>query len=304
MQLALRACDATQPMDSALAARLLRLAGEVGAPELLRAVLTRTQALGVAMGRSGAMASAIQPPALICGIQNVFEGPDVAEALRDVLQVLGWSALEGWVGWDGCGIQGDVRHRSTSYWRVWVVPAAQGLPSGDSTRLGPAAATAAEEQPARCDAVQTYCSFDDLADARLDPGDPRTGGAGDGADLARRFLPLLRRGGGGRGFFDGVNSSTVEGRLLAVAATLGDVGLAVELLHVMAGDSYKESTAGVREGVCAVGSTPTAVGPLELDYNIGDALNMTVQRLGWDRVGSEVLALLEANKQKVLGARE
>ena len=101
MQLALRACDATQPMDSALAARLLRLAGEVGAPELLRAVLTRTQALGVAMGRSGAMASAIQPPALICGIQNVFEGPDVAEALRDVLQVLGWSALEGWVGWDG-----------------------------------------------------------------------------------------------------------------------------------------------------------------------------------------------------------
>jgi hypothetical protein len=300
------------PLDSNLAARLLHLAGELGAPQLLRAVLTSTGTVDGVMcslsGRGhGTATGAIQPPALICGIQDsdVLEGPAVSEALRDALQMLGWSALEGWEGWGRFGNSTYLEVGASSWdrWSVWIVAAAQGLPSYNSERLGQAASAAptAEEKPSRCDVVKAYCSFAALADACLDLTGPSAGGARDCADFAWRLLPLLRQAGMGCGFFE---RTAVQGRLLAAVANLGDVDLAMEVLSIMAGDSTEEVVdAGVSDWVGVIGTISTAEVPLELDHYLIDAIIKTVKQFGWASVGSGVLAVLEVNRHKVCGVR-
>jgi hypothetical protein len=75
-----------------------------------------------------------------------------------------------------------------------MVAAAQGPPSDDGGQ--PGAATAAKDygQPARCDAVEAYCTFAALADACLDPAGPAADGAGGCAAWRAAAAAFAARG--------------------------------------------------------------------------------------------------------------
>ena len=105
------------------------------------------------------------------------------------------------------------------------------------------------------------------------------------AALARSLVPLLRRGG-----MDTNPRAQAAARLLGQAGRLGDVGLANDVLGVMAG---------------AGGSAPGHGGdggavPVRMDWVIvKDALFGVVSALGWHAVGGRVLTVMEENRRKV-----
>ena len=265
-----------------------------------------------------------QLPALIYGVERGgdgygrSEGAAVVEPLCRALQTLGWGALDGWDGWDQSGMPGPASGNASeaprwrASWRVWIAAAAQGLPpggdSGGGGRRGSRAEAAAEDEGrARRAAVnlKAYSSLDALAGACLDPAAPASGGARACADLAWRLLPLLRRGGLGFAFNEKLES-TVEGRLLAVAGSLGVEGLAKEVLRVMAGDFDGAASRGVA-GAVASESASGALAAVQsnlgssnkLDYRHFPVITRTVHRFGWSGVGSEVLAVLKATQRNL-----
>jgi hypothetical protein len=102
-------------------------------------------------------------------------------------------------------------------------------------------------------------------------------------------VPLLRRG--GMDTYERVKTAT---RLLEAAGRLGDVGLANDVLSVMAGSGGS----GLGDGGDGGGI------PARMHWIIvEDALLGAVSALGWQAVGGWVLAVMEENKRKVREGR-
>ena len=171
LDLALGICAGSPPagLDRPRAARLLRLAGLLGAPELVEAVVGKIRAFGLAAGAGGGDNPAALLPAVIWIEEDIIsqESRAMAEALAGAVRSIGGPALR---ALDRCGVlRRDAAYRPYET-GVWIVPPedggrGQGLAAEAGRGAAVAAGGGAEEGGVEC-----YPSFDALAGARLDIG--------------------------------------------------------------------------------------------------------------------------------------
>ena len=173
LDLALGICAGSPPagLDLPRAARLLRLAGLLGAPELVEAVVGKIRAFGLAAGAGdGDNPAALLPAVIWIGEEDIIsqESRAMAEALAAAVRSIGGAALR---ALDRCGVlRRDAADRLYET-GVWIVPTADGgRGQGLAAEAGRGAAVAAGGAGAAEEGVECYPSFDALAGARLDIG--------------------------------------------------------------------------------------------------------------------------------------
>ena len=172
LDLALGICAGSPPagLDLPRAARLLRLAGLLGAPELVEAVVGKIRAFGLAAGAGDGDDTAALLPAVIWIEEDIIsqQSRAMAEALPGAVRSIGGAAPR---ALDRCGVlRRDAADRlyETSLWMVTTADCGRG--QGLAAEAGRDAAVAARGAGAAEGGVECYPSFDALAGARLDIG--------------------------------------------------------------------------------------------------------------------------------------